>query len=776
MSDHSTPTATTATATSPTSATTTPIAATTAATEAPTPATTPTAATTSTTSTTSAASTTTTPAATSTTLASLALAAAAFPNRSRSSPNLLSTKDVNSSSRSIGGGKGGGGTPLKEGCERSATSSTYSDNASLSCKEMLLEQVDSEAIRYLTSQRQDGATLWAHVPGALKAPLSPDPLPTDQEPTPEEQADYDRRVLARDVWDSRDAATALALMELLLPTEAVHFAQVETVQGIWDADVACYSSASLSRLLMPFVFPDLGSFATVSDLVTHLHSLQTNFRAACTDTQLLVPPPPNVAHCAMLPTFTATCASAAVSVSDDTAAVSAADGQKRGKSGKKGGKGGGGGSGGGGGAGSGGGDGGSGGGAPEGGSLGGGAGQRGPPTGGVPTGRGVGPPQQQPQQQHPQRRQQQQQAPQQFQPWGPPLQWGPQQHWGPPPHLGACVASTLGTPQAFASLSFTLDSGASQCFFRDHTTLTPLLALVPVALADPSSGPAVARSSATLPCPVVPSGLLRGLHIPSFTRNFVGVGYLQDRGITVTFVGGGRTAVYTDAVTGRVLATFTRELRSGLYVLHTEHSPVSTSAQRLPVAPSLACTTVHSLRRRQSSCHSALLFPSSGHFSLLDTPLGPERERYFLVVVDDFPRYTMVFPLAKKSEVKSTLIRWLLATEGTRSCRASCLHSDRGGEFFSGILDRFCGEQGIVQSWTLPKSPQLNGVAECRIGLVMDIARTSMIHARAPHFLWPYAVRYAAHHLNLQPRVSRPEASPTSLWTGSSGVGSAFRV
>ncbi|CAI7736918.1 unnamed protein product, partial [Closterium sp. NIES-53] len=35
------------------------------------------------------------------------------------------------------------------------------------------------------------------------------------------------------------------------------------------------------------------------------------------------------------------------------------------------------------------------------------------------------------------------------------------------------------------------------------------------------------------------------------------------------------------------------------------------------------------------------------------------------------------------------------------------------------------------------------------LGLVMEIACTSMIHARAPHFLWPYAVRYAAHHLNL---------------------------
>ncbi|CAI7890966.1 unnamed protein product [Closterium sp. NIES-54] len=58
----------------------------------------------------------------------------------------------------------------------------------------------------------------------------------------------------------------------------------------------------------------------------------------------------------------------------------------------------------------------------------------------------------------------------------------------------------------------------------------------------------------------------------------------------------------------------------------------------------------------------------------------------------------------------------------------------------------------------------------------MDIARTSMIHAHAPHFLWPYVVRYAAHQLILQSRVSWPEASPTSLWTRSLGVGSAFRV
>ncbi|CAI7854719.1 unnamed protein product [Closterium sp. NIES-53] len=58
----------------------------------------------------------------------------------------------------------------------------------------------------------------------------------------------------------------------------------------------------------------------------------------------------------------------------------------------------------------------------------------------------------------------------------------------------------------------------------------------------------------------------------------------------------------------------------------------------------------------------------------------------------------------------------------------------------------------------------------------MDVARTSMMHAAAPHFLWPFAVRYAAHQINLHPRVSSPETSPALLWTGKVGDASAFRV
>ncbi|CAI7781166.1 unnamed protein product, partial [Closterium sp. NIES-53] len=58
----------------------------------------------------------------------------------------------------------------------------------------------------------------------------------------------------------------------------------------------------------------------------------------------------------------------------------------------------------------------------------------------------------------------------------------------------------------------------------------------------------------------------------------------------------------------------------------------------------------------------------------------------------------------------------------------------------------------------------------------MEVARTSMIHAAAPHFLWPFAVRSAAHQLNLWPRVSLSETSPTLRWTGEVGDASVFRV
>ncbi|CAI7846804.1 unnamed protein product, partial [Closterium sp. NIES-54] len=104
------------------------------------------------------------------------------------------------------------------------------------------------------------------------------------------------------------------------------------------------------------------------------------------------------------------------------------------------------------------------------------------------------------------------------------------------------------------------------------------------------------------------------------------------------------------------------------------------------------------------------------------------------------------------------------------------LHSDRGGDFSSDLLRAFYRAEGFRQTFTLPASPQQNGIAERRIGMVMDVGRTSMIHAAAPHFLWSFAVQNAAHQINLQPRVSLAETTPTLRWTGKVCDASVFRV
>ncbi|CAI5955003.1 unnamed protein product [Closterium sp. NIES-65] len=193
--------------------------------------------------------------------------------------------------------------------------------------------------------------------------------------------------------------------------------------------------------------------------------------------------------------------------------------------------------------------------------------------------------------------------------------------------------------------------------------------------------------------------------------------------------------------------------------------------------------------RQQAAPHSSQFPPTEAPLQTLHMDVwGPSRvrrqghEHYFLLVVDDYSRYTAVFPMHSKGDVTEVLIDWIRAAR--LQLRQSFgldfpvlrLHLDRGGEFSSGLMRAYCRARGIRQTFTLPDSPQQNGIAERRIGMVMDVARTSMMHAAAPHFLWPFAVRYAAHRINLHSMVSRPETSPALLWTGKVGDVSAFWV
>ncbi|CAI7874645.1 unnamed protein product [Closterium sp. NIES-54] len=324
-----------------------------------------------------------------------------------------------------------------------------------------------------------------------------------------------------------------------------------------------------------------------------------------------------------------------------------------------------------------------------------------------------------------------------------------------PAALGACESAPLGTVPAQALHTFTLDSGASRCFFRDSTTVTPLPAPVPVSLADPSGGPVLARSS-TVPCPAVPSGKLSGLHLPSFSTNLVSNAVLQDAGIHTFTPGRQRVAICMCSQTGRHLATFAHAPGSTLYTL-------TTASRSAPLSPQLhASAQVATQCECRRLSHDTLLW----HHRLGHPSLPRLRSMHSRFLVSGLPRSLPPLPL---------------------SPAPPCIPCVEGRQRAAPHSSSFPPTEAPLQTLHLDTSwqPSVRSTASARLsrfrplrsmGLVMEVARTSMIHAAAPHFLWPFAVRYAAHQLNLWPRVSLPETSPTLLWTGKVGDVSRFRV
>ncbi|CAI7808733.1 unnamed protein product [Closterium sp. NIES-54] len=369
--------------------------------------------------------------------------------------------------------------------------------------------------------------------------------------------------------------------------------------------------------------------------------------------------------------------------------------------------------------------------------------------------------------------------------------------------VGANESALPGTAPAEALHTFTLHSSASRCFFRDSTTLTPLPAPVLVRLAEPSGGPVLAHSSTVLPCSarvLICTCTRTDLHLATFPHRPGSSLYTPTA--EPPHVAASSQVSASDPVAApcsyRLLSHQTllwhhRLGHPSLPRLRGMHSCLLVSGlprSLPPLPPSPAPPCLPCVEGRQCAAPHSSTFPSmTAPLQTLHMDVwgparvsGQDRERYFMLVVDDDTRYTTVFPLRSKGEVLDVLIPWIRAVylqlreRFREDLPVLRLHSNRGGEFSSDLLRDFCRGEGILQSFMLPASPQQNGVAERRIGLVMEVARTSMIHATAPHFLWPFAVRYAAHQLNLWPRVSLPEILPTLRWTGKVGDASVFRV
>nr|GEZ80850.1 hypothetical protein [Tanacetum cinerariifolium] len=117
--------------------------------------------------------------------------------------------------------------------------------------------------------------------------------------------------------------------------------------------------------------------------------------------------------------------------------------------------------------------------------------------------------------------------------------------------------------------------------------------------------------------------------------------------------------------------------------------------------------------------------------------------KYILIIVDDYSRFTWVKFLRSKDETPDFIIKFLKMIQVRLNVPVRRIRIDNRTEFINQTLCDYYKEVGISHETSVARSPQQNGVVENRNRTLIEAARTMLIYAQAPLFLWAEAVATA---------------------------------
>lgn len=122
---------------------------------------------------------------------------------------------------------------------------------------------------------------------------------------------------------------------------------------------------------------------------------------------------------------------------------------------------------------------------------------------------------------------------------------------------------------------------------------------------------------------------------------------------------------------------------------------------------------------------------------------------YMMVLIDDYSRYTWVFPLARKSDVLDVFKEWLVAVERRFERKLKVFRSDNGGEFVA--LDPYLRGLGIEHQTSVAYSAPQNGDAERANRSIIERVIAIMHSERLPLALWAEVTQAVVYIKNRSP-------------------------
>uniref|UniRef100_A0A251UMJ3 Putative ribonuclease H-like domain-containing protein n=1 Tax=Helianthus annuus TaxID=4232 RepID=A0A251UMJ3_HELAN len=288
------------------------------------------------------------------------------------------------------------------------------------------------------------------------------------------------------------------------------------------------------------------------------------------------------------------------------------------------------------------------------------------------------------------------------------------------------------------------------------------------------------------------------LVVPNITKNLLSIGKLtEDNSVDVLF---SHPYFYIqDRQTKKTLARGCRE--DGLYVLRQTHEALVTTSS----CPKASFELWHSrlghvnfdtlsMLKNNGSLSFTSVLPKPGlcspcelakakrqPFSVNDKhaslPLeiihcdlwGPSLIKsvdnfvYYVAFVDDYSRFTWIYPLRAKSQFFDALCIFIPFVQNQFSTTIKTFQSDGGTEFINNRVRHLFEQHGILHRVSCPYTPQQNGRVERKHRHIVETGLAMLFHAHLPTKYWVDAFSSAVFIINRLPSSILQGKSPFEL-------------
>jgi len=150
--------------------------------------------------------------------------------------------------------------------------------------------------------------------------------------------------------------------------------------------------------------------------------------------------------------------------------------------------------------------------------------------------------------------------------------------------------------------------------------------------------------------------------------------------------------------------------------------------------------------------------------------------KYSLVIVDDFSRFTWVFFLQDKSEVQGIVRKFIKRAQNEYELKIKNMRSDNGSEFRNTNIEEFLDEEGIKHEFFAPYTPQQNGIVERKNRTLIEATRTMLDEYKTPDIFWAEAINTTCRAINRLYLHKYLGKTPYKIITGNKPKVHYFRV